>query len=195
MALSALFHAKSVFVIFSIIWVFGSLAIDVSQAGLTCYKTSDCKPLLDSTIGRVLGSDFIIEQNVDFILEHKDQIDETYIRFLKDEIIQSILFIGIMVYIFMKIAFWLFRIGSSPANENTMLKAFVLIGSLSLFLAFTIIYKGSAYGEWDINPLSGTTKLAINFDDVFDIEEGLISQKDYFNRTMNASKIMLDTPS
>lgn len=131
-----------------------SLLLGIVDAGVLCSKTNQCKPLADATIGQFLGSQALIQLDVQYIRENPNE-DITLIQIHKDRIIRS----SFISFFIIWLLWWLIDKGVgvfiSKEQKNFGLYAGELFFALILIYLANMLYMGFSYGVWDFIPFGG----------------------------------------
>lgn len=163
-ALGGVLKFRYLFVLWAFVYVFATLLIGIYSGGVHYYKTGEAKPLVDATIGKVVGADVLIYENV---MRLKDpNIDSKLATFLRQETIQSLLIFLLMWYILYWVLLRIARFGMSPATESAGLHFFMIAMALVILLTTSALFNGIYLNKWQF-PFRGLVELIKNWKLVF----------------------------
>lgn len=180
----AIFKLKWIIVILSVLFTFGTLVIGVVSGGIHAYKTGEYKPLVDSTVGELIGFDASITDDIEQL--QNPNIDPKLADYLRKDIIQSfMLMIG-----FWFLVYWvfknIFRIFISESADNAGIQFLLLIISFVIVLISSALYNGFYNDTWSF-PFKGVVELIKNYKVLSNV--GVETVKEVVNETINGTGV------
>ena len=170
------------------VYIFGSILINIVDGGFIYYKTGNNQPLIDATIGKVTAVDTNIGHDVE-VLKTSEDLDNKYVDYLKQDIIENFLILIIMWYLLYKLIDIFRSWVISKEQMNFGLKFLMGLFAFVLLLSFNLIYTAIVYDKWVV-PLTGFWNLITNIDLVSQAV-GLYKENLLINATLTNSSVVV----
>ncbi len=139
-----------------------SLLVPILNAGILCFKTKQCKPLTDTTIGQFIASQSLMSNDIKFMKEHPE-MDYTMLQPYKDRVFRSF-FIALF---FIAGIWWIIEkmFGFFIPKEfmNIVLHIFFVLIALAIMYFANVLYSVFALGQANFVPFSGFIDFFKNF--------------------------------
>ena len=142
-----------------------SVVISVINGIIVYQENGEIAPLLHSTVGKIVGADETIRQDVELL--NNPSFDSKLAEFLRDDILNSL----VLIIIFISLIYWvlskIFMIFESEATMNFGKKLLIFAFALFIFTMVSKLYIGFYFDDWSINPFKGLANLITNYSAVF----------------------------
>jgi len=143
------------------------LFVRIADSGMLCARTKECRPLLDNTVGEFLGSQALMQKDIEFIRNNPDA-DYSIIQIHKDRLVRSAVISLFMIYLVFVVINLITGIFISKEQKNIGIYAMEIFFALIIIYLSTILYLGFMYGQWNFVPFFGffdpTNGLFFNLD-------------------------------
>ena len=156
--------------ILGFVYIFTDVVIKILNAGMLFYATGNARPLMDSTIGRMLIADNGIRVSVNILTSPgANGLSEIFVSYLKTEIIKKLILLVIYGYILFKVYSFIIsifgftqeRLRYEALGFKLVVYAIGLLFVIGALGASELIYVKNVHDEFVI-PFGGVGNLIIN---------------------------------